>query len=311
MRNDICYEICGDGKDLGYWWCDDGNNEAGDGCDAYCHVERGYSCTGGTSVKADTCTEICGDGVDHLYYQCDDGNLVAGDGCDGSCNIETGWTCFGGTYDTADRCFEICGDSIRVSTKTGVCDDGNVIALDGCSRNCEIETGWTCTGGTITTRDVCTEICGDGLHRGQLKCDDGNVKSGDGCSSVCAIEKGYTCTGGTIYTADSCTEICGDGYNYGVWACDDGNSLSGDGCSSKCAIEREWFCWGGSKTGPDLCRLLPKPLATSISVDTTNSLATINFNETMMLDKDWKVADLLVYIEGPKKPYAMTWSLKD
>lgn len=68
LRNDVCYEICGDGKDLGYWWCDDGNNEAGDGCDAWCHIERGYSCTGGTSVKADTCTEICGDGVDHLYY---------------------------------------------------------------------------------------------------------------------------------------------------------------------------------------------------------------------------------------------------
>ena len=31
-----CYEICGDGIDLGTYECDDGNQFSGDGCDAFC-----------------------------------------------------------------------------------------------------------------------------------------------------------------------------------------------------------------------------------------------------------------------------------
>ena len=99
FRHDYCYEICGDGLDLGMYWCDDGDTESGDGCSSNCHIERGYSCTGGTATNPDTCTEICGDGIDHLWYECDDGNLEDGDGCDSSCTIEVGFRCFGGNYD--------------------------------------------------------------------------------------------------------------------------------------------------------------------------------------------------------------------
>lgn len=55
LKADTCYEICGDGKDLGFWWCDDGNNFSGDGCSSTCHIERGWNCTGGTAIKADVC----------------------------------------------------------------------------------------------------------------------------------------------------------------------------------------------------------------------------------------------------------------
>lgn len=85
FKHDWCYETCGDGINLGLVWCDDGNNESGDGCDANCHVERGYSCSGGTTTSRDVCTEVCGDGVDHFYYPCDDGNLLNGDGCSSTC----------------------------------------------------------------------------------------------------------------------------------------------------------------------------------------------------------------------------------
>ena len=81
-RADFCYEICGDGLDIGFYDCDDGNIIDGDGCDASCVIELGYTCTGGTPATADVCTEICGDGIDLFNYPCDDGNLVNGDGCD-------------------------------------------------------------------------------------------------------------------------------------------------------------------------------------------------------------------------------------
>ena len=37
------------------------------------------------------------------------------------------------------------------------------------------------------------EICGDGIHAGQLECDDGNNANGDGCSSDCKVEFGFRC----------------------------------------------------------------------------------------------------------------------
>jgi cysteine-rich repeat protein len=40
---------------------------------------------------------------------------------------------------------------------------------------------------------VCKEICGDGVLKGQLACDDGNQRDGDGCSSTCTIELGWAC----------------------------------------------------------------------------------------------------------------------
>lgn len=51
---------CGDGiiATGGAEECDDGNTAAGDGCDADCVIEAGYSCDGAPS----TCTLMCGNG---------------------------------------------------------------------------------------------------------------------------------------------------------------------------------------------------------------------------------------------------------
>jgi len=59
---DICFEPCGDGKNAGFFQCDDGNIFDGDGCSASCEVEAGFQCIGGTANNRDTCLEICGDG---------------------------------------------------------------------------------------------------------------------------------------------------------------------------------------------------------------------------------------------------------
>ena len=47
-------EKCGDGKRFRLG-CDDGNNENGDGCSMDCHIEQGYTCTGGSPDSPDTC----------------------------------------------------------------------------------------------------------------------------------------------------------------------------------------------------------------------------------------------------------------
>lgn len=37
------------------------------------------------------------------------------------------------------------------------CDDGNSVSGDGCSSTCQLEAGWTCTGGSPTSKDVCSK----------------------------------------------------------------------------------------------------------------------------------------------------------
>ena len=68
--------------------CDDGNGDAGDGCDA-CVPPLGWTCEGAPS----TCVTTCGDAVIAGAEQCDDGNAEAGDGCAEACAVEHGWTC--------------------------------------------------------------------------------------------------------------------------------------------------------------------------------------------------------------------------
>ncbi len=81
------------------------------------------------------------------------------------------------------------------------CDDGNVVAGDGCSDTCTLE------------------ACGNGTVEAGEECDDGNTDDCDGCSATCQDE---ACGNGRV----ECTEEC-----------DDGNNTSGDGCSDTCVFE--------------------------------------------------------------------------
>lgn len=105
----------------------------------------------------------------------------------------------------------------------------------------------------MTTPDVCTETCGDGLHMGLDACDDGNGVSGDGCSSLCVWEAGYSCGSGTMARFDWCFPICGDGLRVDWEVCDDGNLYNGDGCDNTCGTETYFTCTGGSSTTEDTC----------------------------------------------------------
>ena len=207
-KADIWAEIWGDGKRFNsnttYW--DDGNKDSGDGCNSSWTIETGWSWTGGTTNKADIWAEIWGDGKrfnsNTTYW--DDGNKDSGDGCNSSWTIETGWSWTGGTTNKADIWAEIWGDGKRFNSNTTYWDDGNKDSGDGCNSSWTIETGWSWNGGSDSSDDSWTEICGDGkrFNSNFTYWDDQNLNNGDGWSSTCNVDNGYICTGGSSTSKD-------------------------------------------------------------------------------------------------------------
>ncbi len=110
-------------------WCDDGNQENGDGCSSDCLLE-------------DIVTWVCGNGVIEPYVDenCDDGNTENGDGCNEWCKNECTGLC--------EPCGTCCGDGF--TTPGEDCDDGNLINGDGCSDLCTYELSTSSIAGTIT-----------------------------------------------------------------------------------------------------------------------------------------------------------------
>jgi cysteine-rich repeat protein len=114
---------------------------------------------------------------------------------------------------------EITGDRCGFGTLEGAetCDDGNDVAGDGCSADCQQEVGWSCVG----EPSVCTLVppgtpCDDGnpctsndviglsgscqgtpVEDGTA-CDDGNA-----CTTADACQAGF-CTGGPAVTCEAC-----------------------------------------------------------------------------------------------------------
>lgn len=146
--------------------------------------------------------------------------------CTSTCTIERGFTC----PTAGSACIPTCGDGYYV--KGEACEDGNTFNNDGCNSICKFrEVGWTCYGGSLTTKQTCVEKCGDGRKVGSEACDDFNTISGDGCSSNCkSIETGYTCA--TVGSA--CTPICGDNLTLGSEFCDDGGLDDSTFCNAFC-----------------------------------------------------------------------------
>jgi cysteine-rich repeat protein len=141
----------------------------------------------------------------------------------------------------------ICGDGVKEGGEG--CDDGNAVAMDGCSPRCTPEvcgdgeinqTSEECDDGNTVAMDGCSptckkEVCGDGVvNQTSEECDDGNTADGDGCSASCKVE------------------ICGDGKkNLPSEECDDGNMTPGDGCENDCTVTPGFApgSGGGSASG--------------------------------------------------------------
>jgi fibro-slime domain-containing protein len=222
--------------------CDDGNNDAGDGCSADCAtVETDFVCL--KPGKPCESTVKCGDGKLGGAEICDDGNTKAGDGCDKNCELEDGWMCpAAGEACQAAK----CGDGIVAGVEQ--CEDDNATPAngDGCSDNCAIEPGYVCDQPGSPCRKA---VCGDGVVEGGEPCDDGNQIVGDGCSPLCEAEP--VCDKPS--DADGCSSRCGDGLLLAGESeeCDDGNKRDGDGCSADCLIEDGYECEEEAGTLPD------------------------------------------------------------
>jgi cysteine-rich repeat protein len=203
--------------------------------------------------------------------ECDDGNTVSGDGCSSRCKLECSdagvelcpdpgffpdspWTLC-----CASLNMVVCGNGVLVVGRE-VCDDGNTLAGDGCSRDCQtVEPGYRCT----MPGRACVAICGDRAIKGAETCDDGNREDGDGCSRFCVTEPGWDCTSGTCVRsersdggvdAEGVRLYCGDGILAGDEECDDGplNSDEHYGCSKDCVY---LYCGDGIVTPGEVCDL--------------------------------------------------------
>ena len=256
---DTWSEVWGDGIRISlvttFW--DDGNKVTGDGWDSIWNIETGWSWVGGSKTTPDVWVEICGDGKrfnSNAGYW-DDGNKIDSDGWSSTWSIETGYSCTGGNPTTPDTWTEIWGDSIRINALSTYCDDSNTLSGDGWSSTCSIELGWIWTGGSISSKDICTEQWGDGKRFNSITTywDDANVVNGDGWSSTCSVETGWTCSGGNISNKDTWTDVWGDGMKFTTSTsfCEDGNSNNGDGCSSTWSVESGWSWSGGSPSTLD------------------------------------------------------------
>jgi len=254
--------------------CDTGNPLAGDGCDANCEVETGWTCAGTMDGPGGPCAPICGDGLVRVNV-----HTGVGEECDDGRHCENGASC----TDNAN-CAGI-GD--------GLCRPRGG---DGCSATCRFEIGWDCPpdGGQ------CDSVCGDFVIRGDEECDNGKhcenqapcntnaecagigdglcaPRSVDGCSADCKIEDGWSCpsVGFEVNVGGECVAICGDNLVRGTESCDNGKhcldptlpptnparfiacndssdcagigdgvcrARSGTGCDSSCQVEDGWTC---------------------------------------------------------------------
>jgi len=222
---------------------------------------------------------FCGDGNIDLDEQCDDGvDLVTGvpvggDGCSADC-----------------KSAEYCGNGI-IDPATETCDDGNTIAGDGCSDNCQ------------------SEVCGNGIIDPGEVCDDGNTVGGDGCSADCTsdetcgnniVDPGEACDDGNTISGDGCSadctsdESCGNGVLDPGEECDDGNTVDGDGCSSTCLITANQC--DGQLAGSS-CNLDDNP-CTIDTCDGTGSCVTSAFLEYGASCSDGNICNGDEYCDG-------------
>ncbi len=224
----VCVTTCGDGVLAAVEDCDDGNQLDGDGCAPDCTVESGWACSGEPSQ----CAQLCGNDVLDSGEACD-GVALNGEDCTSVPGDFTGGQlacspqC---TFDT-DGCISAgCGTGIIDTGET--CDDGNTVAGDGCTANCQVEPGWACTG----EPSQCVNLCGNGVLDADEECD-GALLGGATCATVSGHFTGGTlhCTD-CLYDTQACT-TCGNGQPETGEACDDGNLVAGDGCSPTCTVE--------------------------------------------------------------------------
>ena len=246
LNTDICSNacqrtICGDGiiqSPNGQSVLETCDNGLQNGQPGQCNL----TCTGVVSS-----TPQCNDATDNDN---DTRNNCLDPGCHTDDNAANASTC--DPNDTTEANTPRCGNGVQ-DQPSEQCDDGNLVAGDGCSIICT------------------SEGCGDGQTDPQEQCDDGNSSNVDSCPDGTGGScRSATCGDGFVWTAgnpnpagpeicDDKTEngqpnrcnsscagttasSCGNGYVEQNEQCDDGNLTGGDGCAASCQNEPQTIC---------------------------------------------------------------------
>jgi cysteine-rich repeat protein len=195
---------------------------------------------GGADVEADVDADVedglddgdGGEGTTCDPATCDDGNLCNGeevctadDRCVATRPPEPGTECTTPLgvpgFCQLEQCRpETCGDGVVDSGED--CDDGNLLAGDGCEPHCV----FSCR---------LSEECDDGEEcNGEERC------TGHACAPGTPLANGTACGDGLICLRGACVAGgCGDGTVAGDEQCDDANDLDGDGCDGDCTFSCE------------------------------------------------------------------------
>ncbi len=220
--------FCGDGKVTAPEECDPPGVGA---CDAECRRDVSMCGDGvcenpeGVDNCPEDCHTSCGNGIRDFYEECDQEDL------DGQTCLTLGLV--GGVLFCTENCrFDKslcetgCGDGAMDPNEQ--CDDGNLVPGDGCNAECQVETGWTCSG----SPSVCTSVCGDGLVVGDELCDT-TYTGPDSCLNYGYYGGHLTCGADCMsLNPENCTGRCGDGQIQSAHEVCDGSNLGGKTCGS-------------------------------------------------------------------------------
>lgn len=284
---------CGNGALENDEACDDGDVTNGDGCNDECLRENGQVCSLNIQCESGACDTsfsdecvppgICGNGILEPGEACDGGPERATTTCNDDCLKESGQPCDDNNEcasticdatENPDVCEPVntCGNSKLEQNEA--CDDGNVLAGDGCSPLCKRENGQICSVDSQCVSQVCDKTetpdvceprltCGNSRLEGSEVCDDGNTSAADGCSSTCRLENGQPCSADEQCASGACDSMftgkcvpvgeCGNGISDPGEACEDGNTDPGDGCNAECLLELGETCDSNDVCASGVC----------------------------------------------------------
>jgi len=123
-----------------------------------------------------------------------------------------------------------CGDGVLRAPEQ--CDDWNLTGGDGCSSDCQVEAGWTCSGG-MGAISVCLAACSDGIDNDG----DGLIDypADPGCASPASLQENPHCSDGIDNDGDGLIDFPADPGCFNAASdnespqCQDGIDNDGDG----------------------------------------------------------------------------------
>jgi cysteine-rich repeat protein len=237
------FMLCGNSIVEGTEACDDGNDDADDGCSPSCELECGDGAVTGTEqcdpaiaagspgacptdetcVDEDPCTTgvVSGTGCEVVCEFATttapiDGDSCCPDGADGTTDSDCEAVCGNGVLEAGEACDTSIEAGLAGACPTA-CNDGEDCTADAlvdggtCDAHCvapEITTpgpdDGCCPGGATPGTDPdCSTTCGDGVVSGDETCDTGIPGS---CPTAC--NDGDACTVDSLVNAGTCRASC-------------------------------------------------------------------------------------------------------